>query len=218
LGLTLSSLTKYNLIISVLTTFMLLVKSIMIIMKVMLPPLSLVIHAAEMAIYVYSAYAQTSPDISDPQHPNNGPPWFITKSCNVAALREDVGYCQMAKGAFYVAVFMAYVSTSSHYFPTNHARSAMYGVHVILAIMSMLFAPEKREDDQESLVESKGKGPEEPTWEMVPIPGTPRTPYHNMPMSPMTPRTKAFESLQAPAKLTPYGGGFAPPPKKPFKK
>jgi len=190
-------LTKYNLVIAVLTTFILLAKSVMIIMKVLYPPLSFLIHAAELGTYVYSAYGQTSPDTIDPEHVNNGPPWYITKSCSVAAIKSNVGYCLQAKASFYVTVFMA----------------ALFAIHLVLAIGSMLFSPTKREEDQEALVESKGKGKVEPTWEMVPIPETPKTPYGQMPMSPMTPRTKAFQNLQG-ASLAPYGGGFAPPPRK----
>lgn len=83
----------------------------------------------------------------------------------------------------------------------------MFGIHIIISIYSMLFAPSKREEDDESFVE-KGKGREE-KWEMVPIPETPRTPYGAMPMSPMTPRTKAFQNLAGAPTLM-----FPPPPKK----
>jgi hypothetical protein len=94
-----------------------------------------------------------------------------------------------------------------------------------MAIQAMLWSPELKEEDQEALVGTKGKGLEkEPEWEMVPIPETPKTPYHNFPMSPMTPRTKAFQTLQGsggPSISTvksPYAQYFDPPPKKAKKK
>src|ERR1700759_5571103 len=95
----------------------------------------------------------------------------------------------------------------------NRINSAIFGTHVFMSIHAMLFAPETKEEDQESLMESKGKGRQEPLWEMVPIPETPKTPYHNMPMSPMTPRTKAFQSLQGVGPST-HQYAFPPPPKK----
>jgi hypothetical protein len=80
-----------------------------------------------------------------------------------------------------------------------------------MAIFSIFFAPNPTQvaDDLDgflALQKEKGKKSKrdrddrvddrepEPQWEMVPIPQTPG----NMPMSPMTPRTKAFSSLNGP--------------------
>lgn len=73
-------------------------------------------------------------------------------------------------------------------------HSVLYSIHVILALHSILFAPEKVEDDEESYYESKGKYADEPQWEMVPIPETPGTSY-GMSLPPQTPRTRAFNKL-----------------------
>jgi len=183
-------LTKFNLIISVISTFTLLVKVVMQVMNVLYPILSFIMHGLELGLYAYSIYGQTSPDTIDPEHTNNGPPWYITKSCSVAKLQQNVGYCKQAKASFYATVFI----------------TAVFAIHIGLSVYSMLFAPSVRDSDEESFVE-KGKGREE-KWEMVPIPETPKTPYGGMPMSPMTPRTKAFQSLAGPPMV------FPPPPRK----
>jgi len=190
-------LVQFNITISVLSTFTLLVKSVMAIMRVLYPFISIIIHGIEFGLYMFSIHGQTSPDTIDPQHINNGPPWFITKSCSVTALPQNIGYCKQAKASFYVSVVMA----------------AIFGTHLLLSIYAILFASEEKDDDQEALVEKKGKTRQEPLWEMVPIPETPKTPYHNMPMSPMTPRTKAFQSLQGVGPST-HQYAFPPPPKK----
>jgi hypothetical protein len=78
----------------------------MAVMRVLYPVLSIFIHGIEFGLYMYSVYGQTSHDTIDPDHINNGPPWYITKSCSVAVLPSDIGYCKQAKASFYVAVFM----------------------------------------------------------------------------------------------------------------
>ena len=104
------SLVQFNITISVLSTFTLLVKSVMAVMRVLYPFISFIVHGIEFGLYMFSIYGQTSPDTIDPQHMNNGPPWYITKSCSVTALPQNIGYCKQAKASFYVSVIMAYVS------------------------------------------------------------------------------------------------------------
>jgi hypothetical protein len=82
-----------------------LAKSLMHIMRVLYPILSIVIHGAEFAIWTFSVYGQTSGDTIDPDHMNPGPPWYITKNCNVSKLQTNVHYCLQAKASFYVTVF-----------------------------------------------------------------------------------------------------------------
>jgi hypothetical protein len=78
----------------------------MVPLHVLFPVLSVLIHGLELGLYSYSVFGQTSPDTLDPKHSNPGPPWYITKSCSVAVLKSNVGYCQQAKASFFVAVFM----------------------------------------------------------------------------------------------------------------
>jgi hypothetical protein len=102
----LSSVTKFNLTISLLTVFILLVKSIAVIMNVMYPIVSLLVHGLQLGLWAYSVHGQTAPDTSDPEHPNYGAPWYITKPCSVSKLPQDVGYCEQAKASFFVAIFL----------------------------------------------------------------------------------------------------------------
>ncbi|KAI4159323.1 MAG: hypothetical protein LQ342_006646 [Letrouitia transgressa] len=69
--------TNFNVIISVVALFVLLVKGIMFITKVFHPLLSVVIHAALIALFAISAHAQAGSDMSDPEHPQPGPPCVV---------------------------------------------------------------------------------------------------------------------------------------------
>jgi hypothetical protein len=81
---------------------------------------------------------------------------------------------------------------------TYLSTRALFVLHLILAIYSMLFAPPHSTDDDEQSISSTGKGrasdmPTEREWEMVRIPDTPGT-VGGM-KSPITPRTRAFNDL-----------------------
>jgi len=188
--------TKFNVFISVLSMFLLLIKGVMATMGIFYPVISASCHCVEMILWAYSIHAQTAPDTIDPEHINNGPPWFITKSCSVTKLQQDVGSCEQAKASFYAAVFTL----------------ALFCIQILLALHSIVFAPEPKPEDEEKLpIESKGKEPER-QWEMVPIPATPGTPFGRLPMSPMTPRTKAFQALEGEAKGLPFRQRYPEPP------
>jgi hypothetical protein len=124
------SLVQFNITISVLSTFTLLVKSVMAIMRVLYPFISIIIHGIEFGLYMFSIHGQTSPDTIDPQHINNGPPWFITKSCSVTALPQNIGYCKQAKASFYVSVVMAYVSLHNVLWPLLNMLTAQFSVRI----------------------------------------------------------------------------------------
>ncbi|KAF2461406.1 hypothetical protein BDY21DRAFT_278486 [Lineolata rhizophorae] len=98
--------TNFNLVISVLSTFILLTKSVMFIMHTFIPLISLLSHALLVALYAVSVRYQTAPDTNDPDHPQNGPPWYITKDCGVASDPNNVGYCKQAKTAFILTCLM----------------------------------------------------------------------------------------------------------------
>jgi len=187
-------ITQFNLTISLLTVFILLVKSIAVIMGVMYPGISLLVHGLELALWAVSVHGQSAPDTSDPEHPSYGAPWYITKPCSVAKLSQDVGYCEQAKASFFVALFLVII----------------FALHVMLSVHSIMFAPEGNPGDEESRAESKGKQVDR-QWEMVPVPSTPGTPFGRMPMSPMTPRTRAFGDLEGNRRLS-YRQSYPEPP------
>jgi len=103
-----SRLTDFNVAVSVLSMFVLLVKCSMFILHIWYPILSTVANLPIVVLWAVSVYGQMGPDHSDPQHPSNIA-WYIRKSCSYAAGPAH-GYCLQAKGAFAVSVFMLYVS------------------------------------------------------------------------------------------------------------
>jgi hypothetical protein len=104
-----SSITNFNLVISVFSMFLMLAKSAMYMLHVFPPLLSVLAHAAVVALYSVSIAYQAGSDMSDPKRPQPGAPWYISKSCSVAHNKSLVGYCQQAKAAFACTVVILYV-------------------------------------------------------------------------------------------------------------
>ncbi|KAL8946407.1 MAG: hypothetical protein Q9222_007192, partial [Ikaeria aurantiellina] len=92
-----NSITDFNVVIAVLALFLLLCKGIMYICHIFYPLISTPIHAALIALFAVSIHAQAAPDMSDPDHPQPGAPWYITKSCGAPVKPSLKGYCQQAK-------------------------------------------------------------------------------------------------------------------------
>jgi len=154
-------MTKFNLIISVFSMFLLLAKVVLVPMHVLFPILSFFIHGLEVGLWSFSVYGQSSSDTIDPKFKQNGPPWYITKSCSVVFKPDNKQYCEQAKASFYVAIFML----------------LLFVVQLVIAIQGMIFAPEPGNTDDEMSISSIGKGHSteetEREWEMVQIPPTP---------------------------------------------
>jgi len=102
-------ITNFNVVIAVLSLFILLVKGIMFITHVFHPLLSAVVHAVLVALYAVSIHAQTASDMSDPKYPQKGAPWYITKGCGAPVDPALHGYCQQATGTLAVTVLLWYV-------------------------------------------------------------------------------------------------------------
>lgn len=98
------STTRFNVVITVLSLFLLLVKGIMYITHVLHPILSVLVHAVLLALYAIAVHNQAGSDMSDPQHPQSGPPWYITKSCGAPVSPALKGYCMQAKGQFAISI------------------------------------------------------------------------------------------------------------------
>lgn len=75
-------------------------------LHIWIPILSFIVHAACCALFAYSVSVQAMSDLSDPEHPQHGPPWFISKSCSVAHYEVNIPYCQQAKAAFAVTIIL----------------------------------------------------------------------------------------------------------------
>ncbi|TAQ90768.1 hypothetical protein B7494_g918 [Chlorociboria aeruginascens] len=102
------ALTTFNLVISVLCTFILLCKVVMFIMHIWYPLLGTIVNAIITALWIVSICGQAGPDHSDKQHPSNSA-WYITKSCDYAKANGSEHYCLMAKGTFATTVVMMVV-------------------------------------------------------------------------------------------------------------
>lgn len=113
-------LTNFNVAISVVSLFVLLVKMIMIIMKFFYPILGLIVSLGLTVLYTVSVYGQAGPDYADPKYPSPVP-WYIAKSCSVARPFNAEKNCQIAKGAFAATIYLL----------------AVYLANLILSIWSM---------------------------------------------------------------------------------
>ncbi|KAK2738765.1 hypothetical protein FQN57_006933 [Myotisia sp. PD_48] len=164
--------TNFNLIISVLSMFFLIVKAPMFVLNVFYPPMSVFIHAGLIAIYCVSAAFQAGSDTTDAAHLQNGPPWYITKSCNVAKLQVNVGYCRQAKSAFACTIIITLIFTAQF----------------ALAVVSCLPTEEIREKQRE-------KAERKITLEELKSLKSPLFPNGESGFPPVTPRTMAFNQL-----------------------
>ncbi|KAL1958193.1 hypothetical protein VTO42DRAFT_5048 [Malbranchea cinnamomea] len=162
-------ITSYNLVISVLSMFFLLVKSTLFILNLFYPPFSIIVHIALVVLYSVSAAYQGGKDMSDPEHPQPGPPWYITKNCNVASDPNNIGYCQQAKSAFACTIIAI----------------AIFAAHLVLAVISCFPTAEIRAKQQERLERHRA-------LEELKSLKSPMYPDHGLIM---TPRTTAFNQL-----------------------
>jgi len=193
-----NTITDFNVAISVLCTFIMLVKWVMFVLHIWYPLLATVINAIITALWVVSIYGQAGPDHSDPKHPSSIA-WYINKSCSFAKPTGNEHYCLMAKGTFAVTVVMMVI----------------FLVNTVLGIWSMIPSASERAtfkieiDDMQT---TKGKRPSdsptsdnsgEQNWEMKSVPKPTVTPY--------TPRTLAFNTLdrQLPLRAESHGARFA---------
>jgi len=169
-----SSLTEFNVAISVLSMFIMLVKVVMFTMHIWYPLLGTVTNAILTALWVVSVYGQAGPDHSDPKFPSNVA-WYVSKSCSYAVASGNKHYCIMAKGTFATTVLMM----------------AIFFFNMLLGIYSLIPSKAEREaskldldDMQKSSPISDGSGKD---WEMQGLRTGPKTPF--------TPRTLAFHTL-----------------------
>jgi len=176
-----SVITALNVIVSVFSMFMLLVKLIMFVLHIWVPLLSVIANVILVALWTVSVYGQAGPDYSDPEHPSPSA-WYVTKSCSYASASGNYGYCMQAKGSFAVTVLML----------------SFLFINLVLGIWSMFPSKEQREKRRaarEEMSRLEGSpisdGPGEKAWEMRNVP--PRTPTALR--QPFTPRTLAFNTL-----------------------
>lgn len=162
--------------------FFLLVKGTMYMLHVLPPVVSAVLHSILAMIYAVAIAFQASSDTTDPHRLQNGPPWYITKSCSVTHDKSLVGYCQQAKATFacfvtMLVVFIIYMGLSIwSCFPSKaHQLEYAEKKRAEKARWAHLDEPDPRSADADYA-----------------IPETPGVQYG---MNPVTPRTLAFNTL-----------------------
>lgn len=146
------SITNFNLIVGVLSAFILLGKLFLHILRIFVPPLSAILHAVLFSLFIVSTRYQAGSDMSDSRHPQPGPPWYITKNCNVAYSASNIGYCQQAKCLFAVSVILWCVQSPPNEFCLRghetdlHPDSVIYFVQFALGLMSCFNTEVEREE------------------------------------------------------------------------
>ena len=166
----------------------------MYIVHVWPPLLSALVHGILIALYAVSIRYQAGSDMSDPNCPQPGAPWYITKSCSIAGNSTDIGYCKQAKGAFAATCVML----------------AIFTCQFILAVYSCFPNKEykrelKEEKEAKRLRYAEDTNEDDYEWPKTafdlrtPEPRTPGTTggikSPNPNRIPQTPRTQAFNRL-----------------------
>lgn len=172
-------ITNYNLVISVLSMFLMLVKGTMYMLHVLPPVVSVVLHSILIILFSVAVAYQASPDMTDPTRPQRGAAWYIMKSCSVAHDKSLVGYCLQAKATF--ACFVA-----------------MLGIFVIyfgLSAWSCFPSKQHRLEYEEKQRQKKLRWAPLDDDPASADSAYPQTPGLQLGLSPMTPRTTAFNKL-----------------------
>jgi len=172
-----SLVTNFNVVISVFSMFILLVKLVLFVMHVWLPIISVIVNAIIVALWTVSVYGQAGPDYSDPAHPSPVA-WYISKSCSYAAASGNTHNCLMAKGTFATTVIML----------TIFLFNLLLGIWSMIPTKAMRIARKTDVDELETSPSSNTSG--EKLWEMKAVPRT-----ASSMKQPYTPRTLAFNTL-----------------------
>lgn len=98
-------MTIFNVVISVLSMFVLLLKSIMFVLHTWIPLFSALVHAALVAVYAVAIRNQSASDMSDPDKPSPGLPWYLSKGCSHATPGNH-GYCMQARASYALTIVM----------------------------------------------------------------------------------------------------------------
>lgn len=205
-------LTDYNVAISVLSLFVLLVKLVAFIMRAWTPIIGLFFSLAMTVLYTVSVYGQMGPDFYDPAHPSPIA-WYIRYGCWPAVNfpNNAVGSCRMAVGTYAATWYLLFIyllllGYAIHsMIPTADEKEAMRSGK---AVRSRKAGEGYGDDDDDaSLSESGERHPavmtstnDKVVFEMIP-PSRQHILQQNQsqpqpPPSLFTPRTQAFHSLE----------------------
>lgn len=85
--------------------FILLTKVTIYVMHWFIPLVSVITHAALIAIYAVSIAYQGAADMSDPKHPSPGLPWYLSKGCSYAK-PQNYSFCMQARASYAVSIVL----------------------------------------------------------------------------------------------------------------
>ncbi|KJZ71552.1 hypothetical protein HIM_09090 [Hirsutella minnesotensis 3608] len=168
-----STLTNFNVAISIISLFFLLTKLIAFIMRVWYPIVAVIVNTALIALYTVSVYGQIGPDYADHHHPSPAA-WYFRQGCGIAKPYGKYRSCQIAQGSLAITLLML----------------VLYLVNLGFAVHAMLPNKENEVIEEEDRDSTASYSKERTTWElndMSPQGGTNASPY--------TPRTQAFHIL-----------------------
>ncbi|PHH90146.1 hypothetical protein CDD83_4393 [Cordyceps sp. RAO-2017] len=168
-----SSLTNFNVAISIVSLFFLLVKLICFIMTAWYPIFAVLVNLALVVLYAVSVYGQVGPDYADPRYPAPAA-WYFRQGCDLAKRYGKYGPCQIAQSSLAITLLMLVV----------------YLVNLAYALHAMWPNKENEVSDEEDGSSATSDPKERSTWEMHSM----KSPIsvHAMPY---TPRTQAFHTL-----------------------
>ncbi|KAG7101573.1 hypothetical protein HYQ44_018703 [Verticillium longisporum] len=189
------SLTDFNVALTLVSLFSLIVRMVLFIMKVYYPLIALIFNIILAALWTTSMYGQMGPDHADPERPSNIA-WYITRSCAPAGGRHNAEKsCRLAKASFAVTVLMLAVVLVNlgmavwGMWPTEddkhpHRKNSRWD-------------DDSDDDDDDDNVESDRSSPVKTggQWEMASMAGGKGPASPRVMVQPYTPRTMAFQTL-----------------------
>ncbi|EGY15697.1 hypothetical protein HYQ45_002194 [Verticillium longisporum] len=189
------SLTDFNVALTLVSLFSLIVRMVLFIMKVYYPLIALIFNIILTALWTTSMYGQMGPDHADPERPSNIA-WYITRSCAPAGGRHNAEKsCRLAKASFAVTVLMLAVVLVNlgmavwGMWPTEddkhpHRKNSRWD-------------DDSDDDDDDDNVESDRSSPVKTggQWEMASMAGGKGPASPRVMVQPYTPRTMAFQTL-----------------------
>lgn len=100
-----SRLTDFNVAISVVSLFFLIVKLVAFIMKVFFPIIAILLNISLVTLYAVSVYGQVGPDYTDERYPSPAA-WYFRFGCDMAKPYGAYSSCQIAQASLGVTLVM----------------------------------------------------------------------------------------------------------------
>ncbi|RCI13221.1 hypothetical protein L249_0286 [Ophiocordyceps polyrhachis-furcata BCC 54312] len=178
-------LTSFNVAISIVSLFFLLIKLIGYIMRTWYPVFAIFANIALVVLYAVSVYGQVGPDYADARYQASAA-WYFRQGCGLAKQYDKYQACQIAQASLAITLLLLRFST-------------VYLINLAIALHATWPNRENdvsNEDDEDvATLDSTERG----TWEMHSMKAPASTPY--------TPRTQAFYTLdrQLPLRQPDYG-------------